>query len=181
MFLGVRGNHVTTFILVDLALRGTATGWCRILVMVLLVPVVCCGPLVRSYLYPPRQGFLIWGLRSSSRLVTSRGRVCSCSAAFRHEVPEFILVPYSPAVWAHAGGPTPLCPSFFTSSVLFYCGEHHPKHFLALYSFVFGVFRVRGVYSFAEGRCLEVVGASGGVLYTRFLDVADPDCRRIAY
>ena len=37
------------------------------------------------------------------------------------------------------------------------------------------MFGVRGGDSFAEGCRLEVVGASGGVLYTRLLDIADPN------
>ena len=77
-----------------------AIGWCRIVPF--LARRALPEPLVPSYLYPPHQGWLVWGTVLAPDLATVCGRVCTCPPAFCDEVLELVLILYPPAVWTYA-------------------------------------------------------------------------------
>ena len=129
---------------------------------------------VLLYLYPPRQGGLVWGAVLATRLTSGRGRAGSRSSAFSHEVTKFILILNSSAVRAYPGLCAPYCPSLVAAAVLFHRGEHDAEYFFASYSLVIRVVFVRQLCSDAKSGGLENVNCGEGVLYSCFLDVAYP-------
>ena len=67
MILGMRGSHVTTFLVLVVTDRAIF----EYLSLVALLSVLLLW--VLPYLYPPRQGGLVWGTLLASRLATGRG------------------------------------------------------------------------------------------------------------